>query len=201
MFTMFMLGRAYALGTACPLASLPRVQTESSEMSMRHLTLMLPLAAALQLGGRGWTAPRVRVVASAPAAEAELLTLLEASGQADRGKALSAEELASVHRLAVELEGGAAAEQDTNDSPLLPGRWRVLYQGKPGTTTSFFSVESWRSYLSGDGPSPIQNLVSGSSTVSRLYQVVEIGGETDGRVNNVVDFSPRGVLAIEVGRG
>ena len=91
MFTMFMLGRAYALGTACPLASLPRVQTESSEMSMRHLTLMLPLAAALQLGGRGWTAPRVRAVASAPAAEAELLTLLEASGQADRGKALSAD--------------------------------------------------------------------------------------------------------------
>ena len=179
----------------------PKVQTESSEMSMRHLTLMLPLATALQLGGRGWTAPRVRAVASAPAAEAELLALLEASGQADRGKALSAEELASVHRLAVELEGGAEAEQDTNDSPLLPGRWRVLYQGKPGTTTSFFSVESWRSYLSGDGPSPIQNLVSGSSTVSRLYQVVEIEGETDGRVNNVVDFSPRGVLAIEVGRG
>ena len=47
-----------------------------------------------------------------------------------------------MHRLAVELESGAAAEQDTNDSPLLPGRWRVLYQGKPGTTTSFFSVES-----------------------------------------------------------
>ena len=66
---------------------------------------------------------------------------------------LSADELASVHRLAVELESGAAADQDTNDSPLLPGRWRVLYQGKPGTTTSFFSVESWRSYLSGDGPS------------------------------------------------
>ena len=102
-----------------------------------------------------------------------------------------------MHRLAVELESGAAADQDTNDSPLLPGRWRVLYQGKPGTTTSFFSVESWRSYLSGDGPSPIQNLVSGSSTVSRLYQVVEIEGETEGRVNNVVDFSPRGVLAIE----
>ena len=68
----------------------PKVQTESSEMSMRHLTLMLPLATALQLGGRGWTAPRVRAVASAPAAEAELLALLEASGRADRGKALSA---------------------------------------------------------------------------------------------------------------
>ena len=136
-------------------------------------------------------------MASAPAAEAELLSLLEASGQANRGKDLSAQELASVHRLAVELESGAAADQDTNDSPLLPGRWRVLYQGKPGTTTSFFSIDSWRSYLSGDGPSPIQNLVSGSSTVSRLYQIVEIEGETEGRVNNVVDFSPRGVLAIE----
>lgn len=46
----------------------------------------------------------------------------------------------------------------------------------------------------------IQNLVSGSSTVSRLYQVVEIeevDGKAEGRVNNVVDFSPSGVIAIE----
>ena len=121
--------------------------------TMRFL-LALPLATALQLGSRGWTTPRVCPVASTPAAEAELLSLLEASGQEDRGKDLSAQELANVHRLAVELESGAAADQDTNDSPLLPGRWRVLYQGKPGTTTSFFSVESWRSYFSGDGPSP-----------------------------------------------
>ena len=99
---------------------------------MRLMVLILPLATALQLGSRGWTTPRVRPVASAPAAEAELLSLLEASGQEDRGKDLSAQELASVHRLAVELESGAAADQDTNDSPLLPGRWRVLYQGKPG---------------------------------------------------------------------
>ena len=61
---------------------------------------------------------------------------------------------------------------DTNNSPLLPGRWRVLYQGKPGgETVSFFSIESWKNYLSGKGPSPVQNLVSGSSGVSRLYQV------------------------------
>lgn len=33
--------------------------------------------------------------------------------------------------------------------------------------------------------------------MSRLYQVVEIEGETAGRVNNVVDFSPRGIIAIE----
>ena len=45
-------------------------------------------------------------------------------------------------------------------------------QGKPGgEKTEFFSLESWQKYLSGDGPSPIQNLVSGSSGVSRLYQV------------------------------
>ena len=76
MFIMCMLSDAAArfflddLSARCP----PKVQTESRcrrrKMSMRHLTLMLPLAAALQLGGRGWTAPRVRAVASAPAAEA-----------------------------------------------------------------------------------------------------------------------------------
>ena len=137
--------------------------------------------------------------------ESALLDLL--ASDSNRGKALGAEQVAEVHRLAASLEaafdtpGPDGGMPDTNYDPLLPGRWRVLYQGKPNTDTPFFSLESWQAYLSGDGPSPIQNLVSGSSTVSRLYQVVEIEGETDGRVNNVVDFSPRGVLAIEVGRG
>jgi len=134
--------------------------------------------------------------ASATAAEARLLELL--SGTEGRGAALTADEDAEVHRRATELEADSTSGA-TNDSPLLPGRWRVLYQGKPGgEKTEFFSLESWRKYLSGDGPSPIQNLVSGSSTVSRLYQVVELseGGEA-GRINNVVDLSPRAVIAIE----
>ena len=74
----------------------------------------------------------------------------------------------------------------------------ISYQGKPGDKTEFFSVKSWQRYLSGDGPSPIQNLVSGSSSVSRLYQVVQFDqGRDAGRILNVVDASPAAVVAIE----
>ena len=96
-----------------------------------------------------------------------------------------------------------SSSADTNASPLLPGRWRVLYQGKPPVggeieTVSAFSFDSWRKYLSGDGPSPIQNLVSGSSGVSRLYQIVQLSDDRQtGRILNVVDASPTAVVAIE----
>jgi hypothetical protein len=130
-------------------------------------------------------------------AEDSLLSLLRSSSS-QRGAALSTEAKSDVFRLAEQLEELHADDFDTNDSPLLPGRWRVLFQGKPGTDVSAFSLESWQKYLAGDGPSPIQNLVSGSSSVSRLYQVVEFGEDgASGRVNNVVDLSPRAVIAIE----
>ena len=85
-----------------------------------RLVLILPLACGLQLETTAHTvraASRVQrtapVVASAPpAAEAQLLALLAASGTEDRGKALGAAELADVHRLATELESAAAADQD-----------------------------------------------------------------------------------------
>ena len=134
--------------------------------------------------------------ASASDAEHRLLELL--SGSEGRGKALTPAQSSEVHRLATQLEEGFDAA-DTNDSPLLPGRWRVLYQGKPGgETTDFCSVESWKKYLSGDGPSPIQNLVSGSGSISRLYQIVQLAADrSSGRILNVVDASPAAVVAIE----
>ena len=75
----------------------------------------------------------------------------------------------------------------------------MLYQGKPGgETVSAFSVDSWLKYAQGDGPSPIQNLVSGSSGVSRLYQIVQLASDaSSGRILNVVDASPAAVIAIE----
>jgi hypothetical protein len=143
---------------------------------------------------------RATETVEASADETALLEIL--GGSTNRGKALSVAELSEVHRLAAALEASTDGTADTNDSPLLPGRWRVLYQGKPGTSTPFFSLDSWRAYLGGDGPSPIQNLVSSSSGVSRLYQILDLGeggggGGGGGRVNNVVDFSPTGVIAIE----
>jgi hypothetical protein len=45
----------------------------------------------------------------------------------------------------------APTGDDTNSSSLLPGRWRVLYQGKPGgEKTEFFSAEPCKKNLSGD---------------------------------------------------
>ena len=148
-------------------------------------------------------------VGTESADEAALLSLL-ASGDTGRGRNLSPADIAEVHRLAEALEAqhsaDGAASEDTNDSPLLPGRWRVLYQGKPGPTTEFFSVDSWKRYISGDGPSPVQNLVAGSSTVSRLYQILALSSampsedaaqRDDGRILNVVDASPAAVVAID----
>lgn len=135
---------------------------------------------------------------SATIVQDRLLSLL--TGSEGRGAGLNAAEAAEVHRLATALEATqGSGSEDTNDSPVLPGRWRVLYQGKPGgETVSAFSFESWQKYLSGDGPSPIQNLVSGSSGVSRLYQIVQLDDErTAGRILNVVDASPAAVVAIE----
>ena len=146
---------------------------------------------------RATAALRRSRTAVASAAESELLELLS-SGDGGRGKDLSTSDDAKVHSLATALEASPASD-DTNLSPLLPGRWRVLYQGKPGgEKTEFFSLESWQNYLSGDGPSPIQNLVSGSGSVSRLYQIVELADDrSSGRILNVVDASPAAVVAIE----
>lgn len=129
-----------------------------------------------------------------------LLKLLSAPGETARGAKLTVTDTADVHRLATSLESAFLNTDpaDTNESPLIPGRWRVLYQGKPGgEKTEFFSIDSWKKYISGDGPSPIQNLVSGSSSVSRLYQVVQFDGPDSGRILNVVDASPAAVVAIE----
>lgn len=146
--------------------------------------------------GRGPVNAAVAMSAAPPAEEAALLELLSPS---TRGKGLTQVQKAEVFRLASLLETGGESTplEDTNESPLLPGRWRVLFQGAPGADVEFFSVESWKSYLAGDGPSPIQNLVSGSSSVSRLYQIVEFDKDGVERINNVIDASPRAVVAVE----
>lgn len=137
--------------------------------------------------------------------EASLLSLLSSTD--GRGAALTAADNAEVHRLATAIVAGEANKplatvldkEDTNDSKLLPGRWRVLYQGIPGAEkTEFLSPESWRKYIAGEGPSPIQNLVSGSGSVSRLYQITQLSDDRkSGRILNVVDASPAAVVAIE----
>lgn len=113
--------------------------------------------------------------------EEALLRLLRTSET--RGSSLSTADKAEVERLARELEGGGGGGEDTNLSPLLGGRWRVLFQGKPGEDVSPTSLESWKRYFAGEGPSPVQNLVSGAGSVNRLYQILQIEGSSGEFVN------------------
>ncbi len=137
---------------------------------------------------RGSSAPARARTHMTSDGEAALLAMFDPSSR--RGSALDVEARARIDDLAQELE--SSSDIETSDSELLPGRWRVLYQGTRGVPVSPTSIDAWREYLGGDGPSPIQNLVSGSSSVDRLYQII------DGRrFLNVVDFSPAGCLAIE----
>jgi hypothetical protein len=56
---------------------------------------------------------------------------------------------------------------------LLLNEWRLVTTFQPGTAdVSFFSAESWRKYLLESGPSPVQSLVVGNSTVDNVYQVL-----------------------------
>ena len=56
---------------------------------------------------------------------------------------------------------------------LLLNEWRLVTTFQPGTAdVSFFSAESWRKYLLERGPSPVQSLVVGNSTVDNVYQVL-----------------------------
>jgi hypothetical protein len=80
-----------------------------------------------------------------------------------------------------ELEGSLATVAAPTASPLLPGRWRLLYTSRPGTA------------------SPIQRTFTGVDAFS-VYQEIDFpeDGDSVPRVNNVVDFGPNvGVLRVE----
>ena len=78
---------------------------------------------------------------------------------------------------ALEADGGVA---NPTCSPLLEGRWRLLFTTRPGTA------------------SPIQRTFTGVDGFS-VYQEIELRGE-QARVNNVVDFG-KGVGYLKVSMG
>ena len=63
----------------------------------------------------------------------------------------------------------AAPPQDPAASRLLEGRWRLLFTTRPGTA------------------SPIQRTFTGVEGFS-VFQDIELSGDGEARVNNVVDF-------------
>ena len=84
---------------------------------------------------------------------------------------------------------------------LLLEEWQLLTTFQPGTAdVSFFSVESWVKYLFEKGPSPVQSLVVGNSTVDNVFQTLEDPRAPRGesKWENVVEFGPPGTrLVIE----
>ena len=73
---------------------------------------------------------------------------------------------------------------DPVDNLDVNGNWRLVATISPdGDNVDFFSVDSWKNYIDGSGPSPFQSLITGSSRVNGLSQFL-----TDKNFDNVVEF-------------
>ena len=150
----------------------------------RVLIVVCALGASAFAPSRVLRSPRrprtLRHSATVPAVGAgeatELVGLLTADD--GRGRALSPAERARVFELigALEaarpwrgLDAGADAERE------LEGAWRLLFQGAPGARVSATNPADWAAYASGDGPSPLQNLVTtDAASVAEVSQIVDL---------------------------
>lgn len=67
------------------------------------------------------------------------------------------------------------------------GNWRLVATISPdaeiGDNVDFFSIDSWKNYIEGSGPSPFQSLITGSSRVNGLSQWL-----TKDNFDNIVEF-------------
>ena len=157
------------------------------------------------------SAPRAAFFGRSPQeAVQELISLLDVEKrETGPGAARSAADKGRVFELAAELERAQSAAKagggrGTAEAPLV-GTWRLLFQGKEDAEVSATDLESWQKYFAGEGPSPVQNLVTtDSSSVGNVYQVLELGKDgtaqqgkiTGGSFVNLIDFSPTGCLEI-----
>lgn len=106
-------------------------------------------------------------------------TIIQAvKGVKGRGKGGLSQEQQDALEAAVAVLEADGGVQDPTASPLLGGRWRLLYTTRPGTA------------------SPIQRTFTGVDRFS-VFQDIELE-EATARVNNVVDFGPKvGFLKVE----
>lgn len=166
-----------------------KLQAQRLRISREHKSQMK--AAQISDAGESMSTQR-------PPAANELLELLNETTQGKRrGGALSPEQRAHVFKLIEKLE----AVGESGDAERLGGTWRLLFQGKDGPVVSATSLESWQEYLAGNGPSPLQNLVTtDSASVGAVYQTLEFDsgrGMEKGRFQNIIDFAPTGCLEID----
>ena len=88
------------------------------------------------------------------------------------------EQQAAFEAAVAELERSGAGIKAPTASPLLEGRWRLLYTSRPGSA------------------SPIQRTFVGVEAFSVFQEVLYNDGAAC-RVNNVVEFGSAGVLKVE----
>ncbi|KAJ1446700.1 hypothetical protein M885DRAFT_491593 [Pelagophyceae sp. CCMP2097] len=175
------------------------------------VAVLIALAWCFESGG-GLAVPRRRVVCHASAAAplpspgSRLADLVSGEASSGRGKKFTDAEAAELRAAVEAFEMASPAPARTDVS----GRWKLLAtlaprtSGNPGAadanTVPIFSVESWRSYIGGDGPSPVQSLFTGATFVASLEQKLTLGATVaDSRFDNIVEFSvgpARGSLVI-----
>lgn len=111
---------------------------------------------------------------------AQAAVLEAVRGAKGRGKSgLSPGQQAAFEAAVAALEASGRGAPAPAASPLLAGRWRLLFTTRPGTA------------------SPIQRTFTGVDTFA-VYQDIEWGGGAPARVNNVVDFGAKvGFLKVE----
>ena len=108
---------------------------------------------------------------------------------------------ARLESLVESLEASNPTPRPFESPDLLLNEWKLVTTFKPGVAdVRFDSLRSWREYLFGSGPSPVQSLVVGNSTVDNVFQTLEDPRAPRGesKWENVVEFGPPGTrLVIE----
>ena len=147
--------------------------------------MMFYAFAAIFMASIGPAAPLV-VPSSA---SSKVLDLLDASsGASSRGRTFSPVETGKLRSLVEDLERDNAPV----DSMDVDGAWTLLATLSPKSkesveteesAVSFWSLQSWSSYFAGNGPSPLQSLVTGATSVGGVTQIL-----TQSCFENVVDF-------------
>ena len=173
----------------------------------RTLSLRRVRASSSNGGGSGegassaTSADEARASASAAELKSELLGALGKGGD-------GATRMARVGDRS-RLEALVVALEDVNPNPrpferpdLLLNEWQLITTFKPGTAdVTFTDPESWRKYIFESGPSPVQSLVVGNTSVDNVFQVLEDPRESPGngaKWQNIVEFGPPGTsLVIE----
>lgn len=154
------------------------VQRCGSPSGQRHHISPSAVAATIEALAPTFTLPGLPLFGGSKLDRAQQAVLDAISSSKGRGKTgVSPEQQASFDEAVAVLEA-AGGIRGPVASPLLEGRWRLVYTTRPGTA------------------SPIQRSFTGVDAFS-VYQEIDLSGDS-ARVNNIVDFGRSvGYLKVE----